>query len=40
MKNLGRKHRKGSDSKLSDELLWVGWEACNNVSQAKYVAKP
>lgn len=38
MKNLGRRQRKQNDSKLSDELLLVGWEAQNDVSRGKYVA--
>lgn len=33
MKNLGRRQRKQNDSKLRDELLLVGWEACNYVSK-------
>lgn len=40
MKNLGRRQRKQDDSKLSDELLLVGWEASNNVGKGKYAAKP
>lgn len=40
MKNLGRRQRKENDSKLRDELLLVGWEACTDVSRGVYLAKP
>ena len=40
MKNLGRRQRKQNDSKLSDELLLVGWKESNDVSTGKHVPKP